>query len=270
MILSVLLAICLWGRIREVLRQRGFQLFAGVSVLACLAEVLWSRFAPAVANYSGVGSTDCGLGCVAEHIRSTWLQNTVHTIGITGWVDAPIPMPYVELMVGIFAILLVAAILAARAPVRIALVLGVLLMPGSAILLEWATIAEAGFMWQARYALPLFIPLLWLAVDVITRAGSRTLGTEGGIRSRPASISRFQILPTILVILSAAFSLIAFTVAFTRRFWLGAAPGSVLTDAPPVIVAGMLLAIVATALTAILGVRSLLVRDTSRTVHADA
>lgn len=239
--IAVLLAIALGPRFLTVVRNRGFLAFLGLSVVSSILWILQRRLWPHPNPYDSThGLTDCDLGCSTEDLVARFPGFLIRSIGMTGWDDVFVPVGLAWVTLGVLVVLFVLALVLGPWRVRIALALGLLLLPGSAVLIQGSTVDVSGYMWQARYALPLLLPLIWLASQTVAE----------GLRLSTASRRRVLGIGTLGVAVVMTAVVIGFVVHAARRFWVGLGrPGSLLESMPLTATAGVVVVIV----TALLG-----------------
>lgn len=214
-LLSAMLAIALWGRIRTILHKRAFWGFIALSALSSIIFLIQRRFSVNTAAYADThGLPGCGVRCVAEHLGENAGVFSRQTIAVTGWLDTDLPPAAAYSGLVVIGIALVVGLIAGPTRRRVAIAVGTLAIPGSALLIESATVAEAGYLWQARYALPLVIPVLWLSVMSCAPPRARTADASGRIPSRRPWA--FAAGAGVMASIYALFGLIA-----AQRFWVG-------------------------------------------------
>lgn len=234
--LTALAAIAVLPALRRPLPGRvlrGYVLACAAACGAWLAWRVWTR--PEATGPAPEGRPGCGWLCVTGHLSSYIWYHARRTIGVTGWDDAPMPPAAAAVCLALLATLLVAALVRGTRTVRIALSVGVLLIPLSAIAIERQTVAIAGYMWQARYALPLVIPLIWLAAQtaLASRDGA-PLAAPTRDEHRPRRSERWTAIAAGGIVLVQAGAIIVFAITAARRFWIGLGPaahGSLPADA---------------------------------------
>lgn len=209
-LIALIACVLAWPRRRDLLRRRALWGVVAACVIACGAWLAWRLATAQTAAYADTaGRPDCSWLCVAGHIGSQAWPFARTTIGVTGWHDAWIPLPAAIACLLLLAALAAAALRRGTRAERIALVLGAVLLPVSAIVIEHQTVADAGFMWQARYALPLVLPLIWLAADIALAPAATE---EGALRLRRG-------LAAIVVV--QGIGLLALAGFAAARFWIG-------------------------------------------------
>lgn len=185
----------------RVLRISAFWLFFLASILSSSLWLWWRSIAPAELINAG----ECGLGCSLSHI--IYSNDLLHTTATTGALNVHTPplfqAPYYALILGVFAV----ALLIANRRRMIALTFGLLAIPAMAAAIQITEGVTGGAMWQGRYALPLSLPLWFLALYLAYDA-----------RPVPKYVMR-----RIAVFATAAYSscLIPFSLLATARFWTG-------------------------------------------------
>ncbi len=130
----------------------------GLSAAASALLVVWSRFAGAVADDPRI-ATDMSL---ADAARTTWERTPEllrQMIGILGWLDTRIPWFAYTLFAVFTAVIVAGVVFAADRRLVLAtgaVCAGVIVVP---ILVNVASAASAGLIWQGRYSLPLYAML---------------------------------------------------------------------------------------------------------------
>lgn len=214
-ILSAMLAIALWGRLRVILRLPAFWGFIGLSAISSLIwlaqQTIWTH----TDSYEQTQKLPhCDIGCVAADLWSKAWPFSRQTIGVTGWLDADIQTAPALAGLLVIACVLLAGLVAGPWPRRIALALGIVAVPGSALLIVAATVDVTGAMWQARYALPLLIPLLWLALQ-----RARPVGRDEALK--PGRWFVLEAAAATVATLAMGSAFLSFGILAARRFWVG-------------------------------------------------
>ncbi len=172
---------------------------AGLSVAASVLLVGWSRYAGAAAEDPRI-ATDMGL---VEVARTTWERTPEllrQMIGILGWLDTRIPWFAYALFAVFTAAIVVGVVLAGDRRLVLAagaVCVGVIVVP---IIVNVASAASAGLIWQGRYSLPLYAMLGLLGM----------LGWHRALERRPN--------PRLMTIVRWT-AAICFVVAEVASFW---------------------------------------------------
>lgn len=169
--IAVLAPLVLMPRVtrRELLRRRPVLISGAVVAVSALVSVLWTVLAPslsqgAVAAPTGATSTDTDY----DNIGSSPVFGFVKMVGLTfdfiqdiigrmGWYDTVLPIGTYLVWASLLGALAIVAVcvLRGRRAVFAALLL-VAFIVGPAVV-QAAYITQGGFIWQARYTLPVFI-----------------------------------------------------------------------------------------------------------------
>lgn len=130
----------------------------GLTAAASVVLVAWSRYAGAEAEDPRI-ATDMAL---ADAARATWERTPEllrQMIGVLGWLDTRIPQ-FAYVAFAVFTAVALAGVALARdrrlALAALAVCAGVIAIP---IVVNVASAASAGLIWQGRYTLPLFAML---------------------------------------------------------------------------------------------------------------
>lgn len=186
------------GRWREIVAHRWFRWLVAATVAASAAAVGWLVTHPSVVTAEDLHPGYADPRTVALAVFGKGSEYLLNMIGDYGWLDAPSPpMTFVAWYAMVGAVLLLAFAAARPARRRVALLLLVLGVAGAPLVLQLATAADTGLIWQGRYGLPVAVgvPLLAALVVGVDR------GTEGELLRRVARGA----LPVVLVGHVAAF-----------------------------------------------------------------
>jgi hypothetical protein len=164
---------------RLMLRQRPVLISAGVVVVTALCSVLWTLLASSLSQGTAVAppgatSTDTDY----DNVGSSPVFGFVKMVGLTfdfiqdiigrmGWYDTVLPIGTYLVWASLLGALAIASFaLLRRRRAAFAAVLLLAFIVGPAIV-QAAYITQGGFIWQARYTLPIFVCLcVGLAVAV--------------------------------------------------------------------------------------------------------
>lgn len=219
--------------------------FIGAAAISSGVWLYWRQVVSSVTESTTDPSADCKFGCAVVNTANQWLNWTKNTVSLAGWVDTEPSALYVTIyLFFMFGVLFLAAVVGLRRR-RIAVWLGLAIIPGSAILIETLTVYP-GMMWQARYALPFVIPFCAFAFAHIVQSSRLS---ERELRR----LSFYGILAWAIV-------QVAFLGRAVYRFWVGIGDGpysAILDLAPAYTLFGLGLAIVGV-LAELLGVMWLL------------
>ena len=254
-LLTLVTLTALGPRAYALIRGRRAQLFVATSAAACILWAAWRLVTPQTDAYASAGVEDCSWACVADSLMARSWVLARNTVGVTGWDDAWIPGPAAVACLVLLALVAITAAWRGDRSERAAIALGVILVPASALVIERQTVATAGFMWQARYALPLLLPVIWLAADIAFRPARD-----------PAADRRVQhALRAVVLVQGSALSWFALHAA--RQFWIGiesSDPGHV----PIPAVIGMALIAMTVLASAVITLRNLPPAPAARAVDA--
>ncbi|MCL6422465.1 DUF2142 domain-containing protein [Brachybacterium sp. JHP9] len=220
-LLALLLLVGAGSRWSSLIREKAFLVYVGVSAAACAVWLGWRIFTPQTIEPPAGIPENCGVACVSLHMMNTLPNLIPRTIGVTGWDDTVIAWT-----TAVAGLLILAAVLAAgldvdRSASRRAILLGILFIPVSAITIERMVIEDAGFMWQARYAMPFILSLIWIAAQ-----SAWEMATSQRVRACLALLSwaalAFQ-----------SYALVTYARFCIQRFWWGVESGPIPWDAVP-------------------------------------
>lgn len=167
-IVVVSLLIAPRGRWRDVVRHRLAPWIGGVALLASLAAIGWIGTHGDVVSarhlYPQFASLKVTLLAISQDSYG-YLQNMV---GNFGWLDTPAPpLTYVAWYVALGALvpLALSAAMRTRAKAGLVLVTGVVI--AAPFVLQVPTAADAGIIWQGRYALPVAVGVPMVAAILL-------------------------------------------------------------------------------------------------------
>lgn len=155
------------GRLAELVRHRLMPWLAGLAVLAGVAAILWATTHGDAVSARGLYPRYADRAVAALEITGSGFDYLQRMIGDFGWLDTPAPpVTFVSWYVVVGALVLIAASSPARAGLKAGLVL-LLLGVAAAPYLQLPTAADAGLIWQGRYALPLAVGVPLVAAVVV-------------------------------------------------------------------------------------------------------
>jgi len=166
LLLTVFILVFVAGmpRVREMLRRRSVQVWAGVVVGVTLIQVVWSAWAkPLSEGNTAQKGLDQPLTFIFEQsVGKLYWSNTREMIGMFGWLDTVTPMATtIFWLVAVGALVLLAVIAGTR---RAAWAVGVTLALAYLVpvAIETARASSNNLVWHGRYTLPFAvgIPLL--------------------------------------------------------------------------------------------------------------
>ena len=186
------------GRWRELVALRAARWLAAVAAVAAAAAIGWLLTHGDVVTGGGRYPQYASIKNTVFGVLGNGFLYLQNMIGDFGWLDAPAPpLTFVAWYLVLGALLLPALAAARQGRARLALGVGLLGAAAAPIVLQVPTAADAGLIWQGRYALPLAVGLPVLAAMLL-----RVDGTEAGDAHRRTARAT---VPVILVAQVAAF-----------------------------------------------------------------
>jgi hypothetical protein len=167
-------------RVRQALRPASVRIALGVVAAASVAAIAWTLVAGALpspagtVHYPGVGTSPFA-GFVAT-VSNTFDYGR-EMIGLFGWLDTPAPFVVFFLWSAFIGIGAAAAIVLLRRRRRLVAVGGVVIFVALPAVVAGLYVTTGGYIWQGRYALPLFACLTILVACLLPppRLRTRTL-----------------------------------------------------------------------------------------------
>lgn len=162
------LIILIAGGLR-LLRYRGAWIFISLATISCLIWLLFIIYAGSVGPERPVGDNNGAYSMAIEILRN-YIRFAVQVVGITGWHDSPVSQKITFVFMLYVLTALIYSLTRTSTREKISIILGMILIPASAIGINTAVAGEINSpMWQMRYAFPYIFPLLMLCGWFIVR-----------------------------------------------------------------------------------------------------
>ena len=159
------------GQLRDFLSQKAVWITAAVIVAGAAASAAWTLLAPSLA--SGAAAEPGGTASPTEYdnVGSSPAFGVIKMVGLTfdfiqdmigrmGWYDTVLPIGTYLIWFAFFAAILLAAAAILRGRKAVFAVLLVVAFVAIPAVVQAAYITRGGFIWQARYTLPVFVCLI--------------------------------------------------------------------------------------------------------------
>ena len=167
-VVAVALLIAPAGRLRDVVRHRLAPWLGGVAVLASLTAIAWILTHGDVVSARHLYPQFASLKVTLLTINGDAYGYLQNMIGNFGWLDTPAPpLTYVMwyFALGSLVLLALSAAMRARAKTGLALLIGAVV--AAPFVLQVPTAADAGIIWQGRYALPVAVGVPMVAAVLL-------------------------------------------------------------------------------------------------------
>ncbi|MDK6906140.1 DUF2142 domain-containing protein [Actinotignum timonense] len=144
------------------LRSASCWIFAAFCIAGTGMWYLWQKLA--ALPPADPEKFECDLGCVVLSVLRSYGDYAHQMIGTTGWLDSQVYPFFTVAYLGLIGAVFFFVWVSISVRFRVSLLLGLLLIPISAVVIQWMVVSYAGIMWQMRYAYPLYLPLVLTAV----------------------------------------------------------------------------------------------------------
>ncbi|MFF2052772.1 DUF2142 domain-containing protein [Leifsonia sp. NPDC058194] len=178
--LAVVLISCLFVarpvRIRQVLRTRSVLVAIGVVVAGAVLAVGWTLYSGSLpspdgtATYPGVGTSP--LAGFLVTVGNTFDYGR-EMVALFGWLDTPAPFIVFFLWSAFIGAGAAASLIALRRRRRVLAIVGMCVFVALPAVVAGLYVTKGGYIWQGRYALPLFVCLVMLVSAMLPPPRSR-------------------------------------------------------------------------------------------------
>ena len=178
--LAVALLACLFvvrpARVRDALRSRATLVAIGVVVAGAISAVGWTMYSGSLPSpdgtvtYPGVGTSP--LTGFLVTVANTFDYGR-EMVALFGWLDTPAPFVVFFLWSAFIGVGAAAALTALRRRRRVLAVVGMCVFVALPAVVAALYVTTGGYIWQGRYALPLFACLVLLVSALLPAPRSR-------------------------------------------------------------------------------------------------
>jgi hypothetical protein len=164
------------ARVREALRPRPVRIAVGVIVAGAVAAVAWIAYSGSLPSpdgavkYPGVGTSP--LAGFLVTVSNTFDYGR-EMVALFGWLDTPAPFVVFFIWSAFIGVGAAAALVILRRRRRWAAVIGMGVFVGLPALVAALYVTNGGYIWQGRYALPLFTCLVMLVSAILPAPRAR-------------------------------------------------------------------------------------------------
>lgn len=163
------------GALRALIAERTVRIAAGVVAAATTAQVLWLLLASPLAQVDTQRSLDISL---TERITGAFENSLLHPrdmVGRIGWLDVWPPTVTVWVWVGLVVVALAVGLWAGSARQRLGILAVVAATAVIPVLFDAMQASRTGYVWQARYTLPVAVGIPLVSAVVAATARRRPL-----------------------------------------------------------------------------------------------